>query len=369
MSVRKTDYLAIRANYHLPGNIYANTSSNGVMSDQTVHIGLNVDRSFQDDPDGSRNYWVRSGQQHVKQTLARYLNTSVSNLALVPNASIGLNLLIHSLDGNLPVLVLENEYPSLTAPFDINMKSVIRLSFDVERSGTKEIIDLIDRYKPGIVAISWVQWLSGFRVELDELCTYCRNENIITCIDVTQALGAFHLNLSKTPADIVIGSGYKWVLAGFGNAFVYVADHLLENFHFKVAGFNSYDFNGDQYSFEESIRCLEPGHLDHVSFTRFSAALDQLISMDPFALSTRVLALSTLFIHELEKLGIEHLSAESEFERSGIVSADLSQQQYALLNDADIRFNRRLSYARFGWHFYNMEEEVLRVIEIIRKGL
>lgn len=362
------DLLRFRQNYQLPGSVYANTSSNGIMSRHTLDTGIHADHSYALDADSSRAYWVQSGHGAVKQTLAHFLDCSVNNLALVPNCSLGLNLLVQSLDTNASVLLFEKEYPSLTAPFELNMKRVIRIPFKETVLSTQFILEQLNQHKPNILALSWVHWLSGFRVDLKELCAFCQDRNIITCIDATQAIGAFPLSTKDIRPDILVASGYKWLLAGHGNGFVYLSNKLLDRLTFRTAGFNSYDFDGDTWSLEESVRCLEPGHSDHISFSRLSAAVHEHIEIGPEKIASAVSSLVALFVQELNKIGIKHLSSDLDRERSGIVSVDLSKDQVHNLQSEDIRFVRRGGFARFGWHFYNLEEEVLKVIDLLRNS-
>ena len=83
--------------------------------------------------------------------------------------------------------------------------------------------------------------------------------NLLIVGDGTQFLGAHEFNFDNSPFDIVAASGYKWLLAGFGNGVVMISASFLERAinatamrerffqgHFNILGMASLGFAIDQ---------------------------------------------------------------------------------------------------------------------------
>src|SRR5581483_302116 len=84
-----------------------------------------------------------------------------------------------------------------------------------------------DRVK--CVAVSWVQFASGARVDLDALGALCRKRDVYFVVDAIQGLGPLRVDLSRTHVDIFSCGAQKWLLSPWGSAFVYVRRGLIES--------------------------------------------------------------------------------------------------------------------------------------------
>lgn len=90
---------------------------------------------------------------------------------------------------------------------------------------------IIDAIKPGtrLISVSYVQFLSGYRIDLEKLGAYCRNNNIIFSVDAIQALGAVKLDVEKCNIDFLSCGTQKWLLGFQGLAFIYLNEKLQKN--------------------------------------------------------------------------------------------------------------------------------------------
>jgi len=86
--------------------------------------------------------------------------------------------------------------------------------------------------------MSHVQWLSGFKADLEKLGAFCRERGIFTLIDGTQFIGTGPIDLAALQVDAYGASGYKWLLAGFGNGFLYTAPHFFNELDIRIGGFD-----------------------------------------------------------------------------------------------------------------------------------
>ena len=78
------------------------------------------------------------------------------------------------------------------------------------------------------VTVSWVQFASGARVDLDALGALCRARGVYFVVDAIQGLGPLTIDLSTTHVDIFACGAQKWLLSPWGSGFVYVRHALIE---------------------------------------------------------------------------------------------------------------------------------------------
>ncbi len=97
-----------------------------------------------------------------------------------------------------------------------------------------------------LLAISFVQYLSGFRADLKAIGEICRRHNCFFFVDAIQGLGAFPLDVEAAHIDALAADGHKWLLGPEGCGILYVRksrqDAIFpEEFGWtNVAGYNDY---------------------------------------------------------------------------------------------------------------------------------
>jgi len=166
----------------------------------------------------------------TKSILASILNTVPERLAFTDNTSHGLNFLAQSIQWKKGDRILLNdiEFPANVYPF-LNLKR-IGVEVDLVKSDNGKVTAemIIDAIKPGtrLISVSYVQFLSGYRIDLEKLGAYCRNNNIIFSVDAIQALGAVKLDVEKCNIDFLSCGTQKWLLGFQGLAFIYLNEKL-----------------------------------------------------------------------------------------------------------------------------------------------
>ncbi len=97
-----------------------------------------------------------------------------------------------------------------------------------------------------LLAISFVQYLSGFRADLKAIGEICRRHKCFFFVDAIQGLGAFPLDVEAAHIDALAADGHKWLLGPEGCGILYVRksrqDSIFpEEFGWtNVAGYNDY---------------------------------------------------------------------------------------------------------------------------------
>lgn len=70
--------------------------------------------------------------------------------------------------------------------------------------------------KTKVIAISWVQFLTGARTDLEALGKITQEKNIFLFVDIIQGLGVHPFDMKKWGVDAVAGGSHKWLFAPVG---------------------------------------------------------------------------------------------------------------------------------------------------------
>ena len=173
--------------------------------------------------------------EETHETLANFFGSSPDNTFVVPNFSIGIRTAISLLPKKLNILMFTEEYPSLVKAFEERDFHVHKIKMQpfIEQAIEKRLaLGDID-----VLALSIVQFASGLLIDIKFL-KKIKNQypNLILVGDGTQFLGGHNFNFDSSPFDIVAASGYKWLLAGFGNGVMMISEAYLNLIQKKING-------------------------------------------------------------------------------------------------------------------------------------
>jgi Selenocysteine lyase len=162
--------------------------------------------------------------------LAKYLQTESNNLAYIPNATTGINIIARSLhlhEGD-EVLATNHEYGAIdriwTFLSEKNGFKYINQPVYTPVSSTGTVIG--DLWKgvtqnTRVICISHITSPTALIFPVSEICRKARKAGILTVIDGAHAPGQINLSLVDTEADFYTGNLHKWLCAPKGSAFLY----------------------------------------------------------------------------------------------------------------------------------------------------
>ena len=300
----------------------------------------------------------------LRETVARLIHASAADIAFVPNASTALSLLIAGLDWKPGdrVVTLAGEFPNnLYFPSLLAGKGV---EF-VETSWSELPSKLTANTR--LVAISTVNYATGFRAPFQEIVPLLRGRGILLFLDGTQSVGALQMDVSSGGPDMLAVHGYKWLLSPTGAGFVYVRPELRAKLAPNTVGWRShFDWrNVNQLhhgtpEFKDDAEKYEGGMLSFPLLYAMEASVEMMLELDPSAIEFRVLSLADQCRERLRKLGAEICS-----ENSAIVTARLAGQDVSALALAlklrGIQVSARHGNLRISTHFYNNDADLERL--------
>lgn len=346
---------------------YLNTASAGLLSNQSLSGAYAFYDAMQVNASTSSEEWRFGKCQQIRETLATFMDAPVNNVAFIPNFSFGITALVHAMAGSERVLLYKHDFPSLLDAFRLNNFDITWVDnedgFHISMDKLKSML-LSERID--VLAISHVQWSSGFKINIGELAAFCRQHNIVFIVDATQSLGAVNISATQVDADAIIASNYKWMNAGFGSGVMYMADRLLEKYTPKIGGMNSYTFRGDQVFYEPSVRSYEPGHLNIAGLLLLEAAIKEKIEKGLTNIEAQNTSLTQLLLDGLKGMPVQLIGDPTTAGRSSIVLVKDENGLGKHLAGQKIIVTQRGGHLRISSHYYNTATDIDRLLGAIK---
>lgn len=349
--------------------IYFNTAGSGLLSKASVDAACEFQQATRINSSKVFLKWLLETLPEMRKKTARLLGASENEVAFVPNFSYGLLPVIHSLKPHLKkVLLYKEDYPSLNLPFELAGFEVSYVeSPDGYHIPMDEIRNHIDKDKPEIVAMSEVQFLTGFRTDIQELGKYCRGKGIVFMVDGTQSTGAIDRKFSDLNVDVMISSSYKWLNGGFGSAVLCVKEDFLKKFPPVFAGYGSMKMSPDAWEYEPSIKSFEPGHMNASGLLQLEKAVDEKLAMGLDKIEQHNQKLIKKLLDELSPLPYKIKGCKKLEERLSVVCFEADETLYNYLTESGFAFTWRRGLIRVAPHFYNTEAEIAQLIQVLKE--
>ncbi len=313
----------------------------------------------------------------LRKTVARLINATSEEIALVQNTSHGLNLVAQSLPFRPGdnIIFCDMEFPSNVYPWMLleRQKGVEARCIPHDRGGlTVEALEARADRRTRAVAVSSVEFLTGFRTDLAAIGDWCRAHGAYFIVDGIQSLGAIPMDVRAYGIDFLSCGGPKWLMGPVGVGFLYCRRELLEEMSPPMAGCISVvgweDWRDYNLTFLPDVRRFDLGGPNLVGMTGLMAAIELLLETGIENIHRHTLHLTDVLIADLQRRGYEVVSNLDPTHRSAIVSFAVRgdvRAAHARLREAKVAVSLRESYIRVSPHGYNTEDEVLRVGEVL----
>jgi selenocysteine lyase/cysteine desulfurase len=320
---------------------------------------------------------------------ARLIGARPEEIALVESTTQGLEIIAASvpLSPGDKVLIGDTEFLGLAVPWVPRQDAEgFRLVVVPNRGGRllAEDFERVADAHTRMILLSSVQWSNGFRADLTAFSDLARRRNLVLVVDAIQQLGAFTLDVSRTPVDFLVCGGHKWLNAPAGRGFLYVHPRQVERLtppawgYLNVCepsqGWAEYFATPDipavrPYEFTPTARRFEVGGTaNYPGNVVLGAALALINELGHDAIEGHVRGLTDLLIEELRSAGAVIVSPPEPESRSGIVTFTLGRgtaRDTALLNELrqrriliSQRYTAGVGGLRVSVHFYNNAEDV-----------
>ena len=347
-------------------SIYANTAAIGLLSDELLEWRQEHDLDFLI---GGADMKLESFKliSDTKQTVGEFFGCGRDDVALIPNFSLGLNLILEGLDTSQKILLLEKDYPSVNWPFESRGFAISYAKIDQHLEANIE-----EQLKTGeyaVLALSLVQWDTGIMIDLDFIkrikATY---PALLIIADGTQFCGAFDFDFESSGIDVLGVSAYKWLLAGTGNGFMLFSKQAQTTLQPKASGFNSVNGNLKANRAFRFVKHLEPGHLDSLSFGSLDFSLKMLMNLGLTNIEKHNRNLMKKALQCFGELGLLRQDVLQRKDHSTIFNLIGDDALFQHLVANNVGCTQRGGGIRLSFHFYNDEKDIDKIVDILKSA-
>jgi selenocysteine lyase/cysteine desulfurase len=182
-----------------------------------------------DRPNWFTGYYPEDG---VRRKLAGVIHAREhAEIALLQNATMGMNTIAHGLDlqpGD-EVLQTDQEHPGSESVWKLRARrgGVVwtTVKMPVPANDPGQIVDLVrNAISPRTKVIAWPHITSALGVvhPVGPICALARERGLFSVLDGAQAIGQIPIDVQDLGCDAYFGSPHKWLLAPAGNGFLYL---------------------------------------------------------------------------------------------------------------------------------------------------
>jgi cysteine desulfurase/selenocysteine lyase len=296
----------------------------------------------------------------LRASAARLIGAVPEEIAIVKNTSEGIATVATGLDWRPgdKVIAFEEEFPANYFPW----KRLEAQGVRVEWLSVSDPIQKVDEACRGarLLAISFVQYLSGHRADLETIGEICHRRGCLFVVDAIQGLGAFPLDVRRARIHALAADGHKWLLGPEGCGILYIQKDLqdcIEPVEFgwtNVAGYH--DYSSRDMTLRSDAGRYECGTLNTIGCYGLKAAIDFLLEVGVERIAATVQQLGDQVAGRVVAKGYHVLGRRTESSGAGIVSFQRNGfDSRALVRQ--LREKGIVSAARQGWvrvspHFY-----------------
>jgi selenocysteine lyase/cysteine desulfurase len=323
---------------------------------------------------GSLHYdqWL-AAYEGVRVAAARLIGADRSEIALVKNTSEGIATVAMGIDWRPGdrIVGFREEFPANVYPWKLLEEKGVTVTW----LSVNDPLDRIDEACRGarLLAISFVQFLTGYRAPIQAIGEICRRNHCIYIVDAIQGLGAFPLDVRACHIDALAADGHKWLLGPEGCGILYINQELLPEVRpvefgwTNVAGYN--DYGSRDMSLRPDAGRFECGTLNTIGYYGLRASIEFLLEVGVGEIAPVVQNLGDRIAAGVEARGYEVLGNRTPETGAGIVTFRKpgvdERQIVTILRAAAISAAPRAGWVRTSPHFYISPAEIDRMLEVL----
>lgn len=337
-----------------------------------------------------------TGQENIAkrfhENFAALMKTSPENISMTTNTSEAISMIANGypFQPGDQIISYVNEYPANHYPWVVQAKRrgvelILIGDSDVVQEDRPYTAPIDDRLARGwsleelkshvtdstrIIAISHVQFTSGYAADLEELGEFCKSKNIDLVVDAAQSLGCLPVYPEQWNVAAVASAGWKWLLGPVGTGVMYTrpdfrskieitmsgADHMVQDTEYLDHTWNPHT-DGRKFEYSTVSYAL----LDGLSI----GVEEVFLKNTPESIRDRIFDLQELALSQINMNKYQAV-VHQRSTRSGILSLipkvsnakDICNQ----LEEKSIVMTPRDGYIRFAPHFISTESEIEQAV-------
>lgn len=308
--------------------------------------------------------------EQARTQMARTYGAPPSSLAFIKNTSEGINIVAHGYGPLKPgdnVLVSGEEHENNVLPWRRLAQRGIEVRIvaaDAAGHVGVEAFRAAADSKTRVIAVSWVTYGRGVRLDLPALGQYAAEQDILLTVDAIQGLGVIDARLDQLGAGVIAAGGHKGLFGLNGSGLLYVGADVIDRIEPPYAAkysFTSNDRFQDEPFFAPDAHRFEYGNPNFagIAILKESAAFIDDLSLK--AIAARVEELTGVFIECADRIGLVLRSPREWPRRAGILSFETpgnAAEVLAALRAQNIIMSEKDGHVRASVHVFNTEDEI-----------
>lgn len=324
------------------------------------------------------NEWLDT-KKRARELVGEMLNVRAEQIAFMRNTSDAISSIANGLKWQAGdnIVSFEREFPAnFYAWRRIRDAFGVELRLCPERNGRidlDEFCGLIDA-NTKIVAISAVQFGSGFCADLERIGQVAWAHDALFAVDIIQGFGAMPLDLPASLVDAAAGASHKWLCSPEGCGILYLSDRARERIEPTLVGWISvvdpWDFEATEQSFKPNALAWETGGDNSSLFYGLEQSLKLLHETGIGKIAVYLEELADYLCELLAGKNYEIVSSRAKGEKSqivcikntnGLTPGEIDKR----LQKENIIISPRGDRVRVAPHFYNNREDIERLVEAL----
>lgn len=255
----------IRTKFVMPHNlIYMNTGTEGSMPRFVLHNLRSDLRDFAEQPMDAILYDERCSffLRNVRAKSAEFLGVDDKEIIMTTNTTEGLGWITNGLDFHegdeiITTLHFEPYNYCLHVLRDRKKIALTELELPTPAQSKEEIIEVFENAitpNTKMICFCHINFVTGLRLPVKEICEIARANNIITLVDGAHAIGHIDLDLRDLDVDFYATSPHKWLCAPPGTGILYMREEMHQHVwptvtEFYISGMKlgeSFQYRGQQ---------------------------------------------------------------------------------------------------------------------------
>lgn len=316
--------------------------------------------------------WVEESER-LRAGFAALIGADTDEVAITFSASSALNAVVSALDlRHRPrLLATDHDFPTVGHILLAQVQRGAVVDFVSEHDDGIDTVDLTAALddRTALLAATHVAFRSGARLDVAGAARAAHDAGALFALDAYQTLGVQPVDVRAMEIDILIGGALKYMLGPSGVAFLYVRRDLIEGLRPLESGWfgqaNPFAFDTRHLQYAPSANRFQTGSPPVPSAYAARAGLALVQEAGVNATAAHVERLADRLIERATAAGFQVRTPHDPARRGPLVvigSSD-AERLASMLRAAGIVCAPRAGGLRAAFHFYNLEEDVDRLLD------
>jgi cysteine desulfurase / selenocysteine lyase len=319
----------------------------------------------------------------ARKAISHLIKCKPEEVVFTQSTTDGVNMVASGLRfqqaSNILIRDSNHEHPANHYPWVRLAKKVEVRSLKVNNVGyfdLEELKKIIDN-NTGLVVLSHALFNTGAILPVEQIGNILAEKNIPYFIDAAQTVGCLDVDVNKINCNFMSFNGSKWLCGPMGTGIFFCKKESNEMLEPLQVGGESAIFHEGKIAYKEMPAKFQAGFRNWAGIAGLEASVVYLLRLGLENIRKKNMQLANLMREELSKIsGVVLYGPDEPEKRTSIVSFSFLNQDPKIIVEKLEKQNIILAVReiftqkviRASIHFFNTESQILKVIDLIKKG-